>query len=79
MSGNLTFALNPDKLICEGQNIDSNNNPVDPNNMAALVFRQTNILNANGQPVGRVRCKRFPDQDEANTATVSFTTAPGST
>ena len=37
--------------------------------MAALVFDPTNILKVNGQPVGRVRCHRFPDQDEANTAT----------
>jgi hypothetical protein len=78
VSGNLKFALNPDKLICEGQTIDSNNKPVDPTNMAALVFNQTNILNANGQQVGRVRCKRFPDQDETNTASVSFTSSPGS-
>lgn len=78
VSGNLTFAFNPDKLICEGQTIDSNNNPVDPTNMAALVFDPTNILNVNGQPVGRVRCQRFPGQDEANTATVPFNSEPGS-
>jgi hypothetical protein len=77
VSGSLTFALNPDQLICEGQTIGSDNKPVDPTDMAALVFDPTDILNADGQPVGRVRCKRFPNQ-EGNTSSVPFTTAPGS-
>jgi hypothetical protein len=76
VSGNLTFAFNPDKLVCEGQTVGANNQPVDPTDMAALVFDPTDILNVNGQPVGRVRCARFPDQDETNTATTPFTTAP---
>ena len=77
VSGDLTFALNPDKLICEGQTIGSDNQPVDPTDMSTLVFDPTHILNANGQPVGRVRCKRFPNQ-EGNTSSVPFTAAPGS-
>jgi hypothetical protein len=75
VSGNLTFAFNPDRLICEGQTVGSNNQPVDPTDMAALVFDPTNILNVNGQPVGRVRCNRFPNQDAANTASLAHRAA----
>lgn len=79
----LTFQSNPEQFLCEGQTLGSNNLPVDPLDLSALVFDPTLFTDPLGNIVSRVRCA-FPGTWNANnlgalsiaSATGSFVTEP---
>ena len=74
----LTYTLNPQQFLCEGQTLDSNNNPVDPTDLSALVFDPTSFTDAQGNPISRIRCKFSPNYAANNVGHVSVSQGPGS-
>jgi hypothetical protein len=74
----LTFQLNPQQFLCEGQPLDINNQPVDPTNLSALAFDPTIFKDAQGNPISRVRCQFAPNYAANNVGKVSMSQGPGS-
>ena len=73
----LTYALNPEQFLCEGQPLDINNQPVDPTNLAALTFDPTSFVDANGSPISRIRCRFAQNYAANNVGSVSVSQGPG--
>jgi hypothetical protein len=73
----LSYVLNPQQFLCEGQPLDINNQPVDPTNLAALVFDPTSFQDANGNPISRIRCQFAPNYATNNVGSVSVSQGPG--
>ena len=67
----LSFDLNPQNFLCEGQTLDINNQPVDPTNLSKLVFDPTNLTDDSGNPISRIRCQFAPNYAANNVAKVS--------
>jgi len=74
----LSYVLNPQQFLCEGQTLDKNNQPVDPTNLSALVFDPTSFTDANGNPISRIRCNFSPNYAANNVGHVSVSQGPGS-
>jgi hypothetical protein len=74
----LTYTLNPQQFLCEGQTLDINNQPVDPTNLSALVFDPTSLTDAQGNPISRIRCNFSPNYAANNVGKVSVSQASGS-
>jgi hypothetical protein len=74
----LTYDLNPDQFLCEGQPLDGNNQPVDPTNLSAIAFDPTNFRDAQGNVVSRGRCRFAPNYAADNVGSVSVSHGPGS-
>jgi len=74
----LSYVLNPQQFLCEGQTLDKNNQPVDPTNLSALVFDPTSLTDANGNPISRIRCNFSPNYAANNVGHVSVSQGPGS-
>jgi Lysyl oxidase len=73
----LTFQLNPDQFLCEGQPLDINNQPVDPTNLSALVFDPTSLQDAQGNTISRMRCQFAPNYAADNVGKVAVSHGPG--
>jgi hypothetical protein len=65
-------------MLCEGQTLNASNQPVDPTDFSSLVFDPTNIMNENGQTVGRVRCDFFKNWNADNVGSIPLSHGPGS-
>ncbi len=74
----LTYTLNPQQFLCEGQTLDINNQPVDPTNLSALVFDPTSFTDDQGNPISRVHCNFAPNYAANNVGSVSVSHGPGS-
>jgi hypothetical protein len=74
----LRFVSNPDQFLCEGWPLDGNNNEVDPHNLTTIAFDPTGFLNANNQPVFRMRCERPANWFGDNVGSVPFSSPSGS-
>jgi hypothetical protein len=74
----LTYQLNPDQFLCEGQPLDSNNLPVDPTNLSAIAFDPTQFRDPQGNPLSRMRCQFAPNYAANNVGRVSVANGPGS-
>jgi hypothetical protein len=74
----LTYVLNPDQFLCEGQPLNANNQPVDPTNLSAIAFDPTLFRDAQGNTISRMRCKFAPNYAANNTGIVSVSHGPGS-
>lgn len=74
----VSFQLNPQQFLCEGQPLDINNQPVDPTNLSALVFDPTTLQDAQGNPISKMRCQFAPNYAVDNVAKVSVSQGPGS-
>jgi len=68
----LSFDLNPQNFLCEGQPLDIYNQPVDPTNLSALVFDPTPLKDAQGNTISRIRCQFAPNYAANNIAKVSI-------
>jgi hypothetical protein len=73
----LTYTMNPQRFLCEGQTLDINNQPVDPTDLSDLVFDPTSLHDAQGKPISRVRCQFAPNYAANNVAKVSVSQGPG--
>jgi Lysyl oxidase len=74
----LTFQLNPQQFLCEGQPLDINNQPVDPTNLSALVFDPTPLKDPQGNTISKMRCQFAPNYATDNVGRVSVSQGPGS-
>jgi hypothetical protein len=74
----LTYTLNPQQFLCEGQTLGGNNQPVDPTDLSALVFDPTSLKDDNGNPISRIRCNFSPNYAANNVGNVSVSQGPGS-
>ena len=73
----LTYTLNPQQFLCEGQPLDINGQPVDPTHLSALVFDPTPFKDSQGNPILRIRCQFAPNYAANNVASVSVSQGPG--
>jgi hypothetical protein len=74
----LTYQLNPEQFLCEGQPLNALNQPVAPTDLSALVFDATNLHDAQGNTISRVRCRFAPNYATDNVGSVSVSHGPGS-
>ena len=74
----LSFDANPDRFLCEGQPLGAAGQPVDPLDLANLVFDPTSFTDPNGNIVSRMRCQLPPAWEANNHGSISFSTDHGS-
>lgn len=74
----LMFESNPDQFLCEGATLGSNNQPVDPLNLSALVFDPTTFVDSQGRTVSRIRCNFPSTWHDNNVGRVSVVSPSGS-
>lgn len=74
----LTFKLNAQQFLCEGQTLGADNQPVDPTALSKLVFDPTAFTDPQGNTISRIRCL-FPSNWAANDlGSISVSSEPGS-
>jgi len=73
----LTYTLNPQQFLCEGQPLGINGQTVDLTNLSALVFDPTPFKDAQGNPISRVRCQFAPNYAANNVGKISVSQGPG--
>jgi hypothetical protein len=78
LPSDLTYHLNPDQFLCEGQPLDASNQPVDPTNLSAIAFDPTSFQDPQGHTISRMRCKLAPNYAANNAGRVSVAQAAGS-
>ncbi len=74
----LTYTLNPDQFLCEGQPLNSNNQPVDPTDLSAIAFDPTLFKDPQGNTISRMRCNFASSYAANNLGSVSISHGPGS-
>ena len=68
----LTFDANPDRFLCEGATLGSDNLPVDPTNLSKVVFDPSEFAG-----VSRIRCALPANWKADNHGSISFASSVG--
>jgi hypothetical protein len=74
----LTFKLNAEQFLCEGQTLGANNQPVDPTDLSMLVFDPTSLKDPQGNTISRIRCLAPSNWAADNFGSTSVSSEPGS-